>query len=285
MSTVGLAPRFVADGPLPIAPKYRLLDVATLLTEPDVHWQAGVSVWGYPPDDPSIWSTCGHGTQTKNEGDEIPNPLFDPFTVYVPITCSTRTLGGDTDELRQRAVAVLDAVVSFGVEKELSQGEANPLSPYFSDADVTILGSGSAFEPVEGLAALEQAIAATGRQGVIHVTPAVATRFADHHLIEDRSGVLRTYIGTPVAVGGGYLGADPSGGAHPPTPGASGVGTQYAFATGPVRYIQSEDIVVAGSVKESMDRSDNTITFYAERNFVAYWDTELQAAALIGPDV
>ncbi len=281
MSTIALAPKFVEDGPLPIPPKYRLLDVATQVQETDPHWQAGVSVWPYPTEAPSLWSTCDHGSESKNEGEDVPNPLFDAFTVYMPITCSTRTLGGDTEELAMRAVAALDASVSWGVEREFSQGIVNPLSPYLSDAGVTVLGAGAEYTPVEGLAALEDAIAQTGRQGVIHATPAVATRFADHHLIEDRAGILKTYLGSPVAVGGGYDGADPSGGAHPPSPDSPGIGSQYAFATGPVRYIQSEAIVIAGTVRESMTQLENIVTFYAERHFVVYWDTAIQAAALI----
>jgi hypothetical protein len=282
VSTVGLAPKLVEDGPLPIPPKYRLLDVAQQLPEGDPHWQAGVSIWSYPPDLPSLWSTCDHGTFSKNEGEEIPNPQFDPFTVYMPVTCTTRALGGDTDELRMRAVAALDASVSYGVEQEVSQGIANPLSPYFSDANVTILGAAAVYTVAEGLAALEDAIGQTGKSGVIHVTPAVATRFSDHYLFEERAGILKTALGTPVVVSGGYKGADPSGGANPPTAGSPGVGTEYAFATGPLRYIMSEAVVVAGSVRESLDRSNNLITFRAERHFVVFWDTVLQVAALIG---
>lgn len=278
MSTVGLAPKLVEDGPLPVAPKYRLLDVAQQLQEGDAHWQAGVSVWPYPPDLPSLWDTCDHGTMSKDEGDEIPNPRFDPFAVVLPVTCTTRALGGATDELRGRAIAALDASVSYGAEQQLSQGVANPLTPYLSDASVTLLGS---LGRIESLAALEDAIGQTGRGGMIHATPAIATRWASEHLLEDKSGTLRTTIGTPVAVGGGYVGADPSAGSAPPTPGSPGVGTEYAFATGPVRYIQSEDIVVAGSVRESMDRTNNVVTFRAERHFVVYWDTVLQVAVLV----
>lgn len=272
MSSVGLAPRVVVDGPLPVAPRFRLLDVATQQTVAEPHWQAGVNVWPYPPDLPGLWDTCDHGpTDTKNEGGEIPLPSFSAFTVYLPVTCSSFALGGASDELRARAITAFDAVASYGVEQQFSQGVANPLSPYLADANADVLAAG---DPVESLALLETAIAGTGRAGVLHATPAVATFWAADSLVEVQQGQLRTIgAGTPVVVGQGYIGAD--AGAGTPTPGVS----EFAFATGPVRYMQSEVFVT--TLVESMDRSNNTITFRAERQFVAWWDTVLQAAVLV----
>ena len=52
-----------------------------------------------------------------------------------------------------------------------------------------------------------------------------------------------------------------------------------SFATGPVRVYMGP--VRLDSVRENLDRSDNLLTFRAERYVLAIWDTALQAAALV----
>ena len=71
----------------------------------------------------------------------------------------------------------------------------------------------------------------------------------------------------------GYQGVDT---AFLPSPATT---EDYIFATGPVQVHLGP--VQLTTVKESVDRSDNVVTFRAEYYVLALWDTALQAAALV----
>jgi hypothetical protein len=86
------------------------------------------------------------------------------------------------------------------------------------------------------------------------------------------NGFIETPNGTPVASGGGYAAGEADGN-------SPAAGQSYAYATGPVRVFLAE--MTTASARESLDRSDNTLTFRAERVALAYWDTALQVAVLI----
>ena len=112
---------------------------------------------------------------------------------------------------------------------------------------------------------------------MIHATPGVVSHWFSNQR-EDRPGderqpALITVNGTRVVSGGGYEGATPSGG------GAAAAGQSWAFATGPVEVRHSEVAVL--DIAEVLDRSNNDVTFRAERYVLATWDTQLQAAVLI----
>jgi hypothetical protein len=51
------------------------------------------------------------------------------------------------------------------------------------------------------------------------------------------------------------------------------------FATGPVEIRLGPGIIT--DLVETLDRSDNTVTFRAERYVLATWDTALQVAVLV----
>lgn len=259
------------DGPIPVAPPYCLLNVPGVLRENDGNrWINGASVWAYPVDEPLTWDPCSSGTfRTKAEGGSNPLPVFGSFVVYLPITCSSAYIG-DPDSFRDRGRAALEAVESYAVESALSQGAPLSTNPFFGDAAVTLLAAGAAVTPEVGLSYLEDAIGETGRMGMIHCTPSVASQWFD----QDRfDSPLTTANGTPVAAGGGYIGAQPTGGAAP------SAGQSWAFATGPVEVRHAEAEVMR--ISEVLDRSNNDVTYRAERYVLATWDTALQAAVLI----
>ena len=81
--------------------------------------------------------------------------------------------------------------------------------------------------------------------------------------------------GTPIVSGGGYIGAA----ANSQAPAA---GQDWMFASGPVEVRLSPMVIT--NLKESLDRSDNTITFRAERWVLVSWDTALQSAVLVDWD-
>ena len=288
MTTTYGPPTWV-DGPLPVPRTSRLIDVANTIDDLDPHWRAGAQIYSYPPDLPHTWNPCPPGTidpGEKVEGGVIPIPIFDAFQVYVSETCTARGLPvaagvKDQDAFVARATATFTATESHGVELALVNG-VDLDSPYLTDADVDILNGGAAASPTVALALLEEAIGATARGGVVHATPGTATAWESTGFTFDRVGgyglgskVILRSTGTPIAVGTGYIGSQPEGGAAPTATKA------WAYATGPLTVRRGTLDIVPGTLKEALDRSDNTITYRAERDYLIDWDTVLQAAVLV----
>jgi len=271
VSVIAVGPALALDGPLPASPPYSLLKVPGVVVEDGDRWMNGVNVDGYPSDTPSLWEPCSEGTfRTKVDGNPSPMPRFDSFVVYLPITCSALSIG-DVRMFQERARRTLEATLSFGVEEALSQGVVMSTNPFLGDSNVTILGGG-AVTPEVGLRWLEDAIGETGRAGMIHATPATVAAWEFEAL--ETGDVLRTPNGTPVAVGGGYIGAEANGS-------APGAGSAYAFASGPVQVRLSDMQMVGEDINGTLDTSLNDVTFRAEIYALAVWDTALQAAVLI----
>lgn len=272
MSITAVGPALNLNGPLPVSPLYSLLSIPGVVVGDGDRWMNGVNLWGYPSDTPSTWEPCSTGTfRTKDEGGEMPTPRFDPFAFYEPISCSGLSIG-DWRSFAGRAEIVLQAVESFAVEEALSQGVVGSTNPFFGDTNLDILGGG-AVTPTVGLAYLEEAIGATGRGGIIHATPAVVATWGFERL--ETGGYLRTANGTPVASGGGYIGADPVSGS------TAGTGQSWAFATGPVQVRLSDVQMIGDDINGTLDTSNNDVTFRAEKYALAVWDTALQAGVLI----
>lgn len=142
MSVTAVGPALAIDGPLPVSPPYRLLSIPGVVVGDGDRWMNGVNVDGYPSDTPSLWEPCSTGTfRTKVEGGALPQPRFDAFVIYEPITCSTLGMG-DPGSFAERARVVLEATESFGVEEALSQGITLSTNPFFGDANLDILAGG-----------------------------------------------------------------------------------------------------------------------------------------------
>ena len=143
--------------------------------------------------------------------------------------------------------------------------------------------SSAAVTPLRALELLETEIRRNG-SGIIHAAPATATAWAAETLITASRGVLRTTLGTPVAVGAGYIGIRPDGEA------ALNPGEEWAFASGPIEiYRDNEIMAIPGNYAEAIDRSLNDVLFYAERPYLINWiarqsttdDDHTQAGVLI----
>ena len=276
MSTfTGVGPALDLDGPLPVAPKHRLLSVPRVLVEESGgRWESGVKVDGYAPHAPSLFEPCSTGTfRVKDEGETGPQPRFNPIAVYYPITCSTHgKANAQVEAFIDMAELLLDVTISFGVEKALSQGVSLSSNPYLADTNLVDLANGATVSPRVGLGYLENAIGLTARAGLIHATPAITSRWFEDPQTD--VAVLRTSNGTPVASGGGYIGANPAG---PPAGPADHI--DWAFATGPVE-------VRLGALeravdREVVDRGTNVVTARAERVVLVEWDTALQVGVRI----
>lgn len=301
--------KFVVNAPRPLPPKYRLVDVANIIDDPDPHWQAGLSVWGYPPtgdwvpdttspgyvggapDQPATWALCWSDATTagvKSTGTAIPNPLFDAFTVYLAATCTAASVftgknAGETQDEYQsrmqqafvdRALQSFGAAESWAVEREFSQGLILPGNPFLGDANAVVLAAGAAQDPRTALSYLANAIGQTGQMGIVHADPATITAWGEFY-IQASSQSLITIDGNPIVRGSGYVGAG--------VVGRTGLadGQSWAFATGLIDIRRTAAFVVPGDISEALDRGDNTISYYVERTYAVDWDTVLQAAVLV----
>lgn len=283
MTTLTFGPPQVLDGPLPEPPPGRLLSVPGVLQDPgNDRWMNGVALWGYPDGTPLDWDPCATGTfRPKSDESNIPTPIFAAFTGYLPLTCSAFSIASAPEAFSEKSEIAMDAKISFGVERMLSQGGDGPdisTNPFLADANVTVLASGNAVSPTAGFAYLEEAIGGTAIGGMIHATPGAASAYfgpwRDYRLtVEGVPFAAVTPLGTPIAIGGGYIGATPHGHA------AAGEGESWIFATGPVwAFVDAETKL---DLKQVLDRTDNVVTFRAERQALALWDTALQVAVLV----
>ena len=272
MSTfTGIGPAQALDGPLPVAPRYGLLSVPGVLREGDNSLLNGVNVWGYPNEAPSLWEPCLEGTyRVKGSESTWDQPRFDPFVAYLPISCST--ISTRPEEIRDRAEAALGAAISFAVEEALAKGVDGSTNPFFGDTNLTQLGGGTV-SAAAGRSYLENAIGATGKQGMIFATPGIISAWSLTSVETD--GALYTVNGYPVVSAGGIIDTDPTGltGSDP------SVGLEWAFAVGPVFvYVWPGERL---DRVEYIEHETNTITYRAERYVIAGWDTSLQSGVLI----
>jgi hypothetical protein len=243
-----------------------------VVEEDSGRWMNGVNSIAYPEDVPSLWEPCSEDAyRVKTDG--LPGRIttFDAFVCYLPIQCSSLGL---YQQLQAQAEDVLNATYSFAVEEALAQGVAGSTNPWFGDANMVDLTIGVTDSPDIALSILENAIGATGRMGMIHATPAIVAALTAEKLVSpDDQGAITTPNGNPVVSGGGYIGTDPVNGDTPAE------GQDWMFATGPVQVRLGP--VVMTDVRESLDRSDNTLTFRAERYVLAQWDGALQSGVLV----
>lgn len=309
---VGFGPLERIDGPPPVRPLYGLLQAADVAaagvrlvvdTEPGPgdlgvapgildplagtqRWLNGAEVYPYPPDLADVHDPCAQGTYSiaKGFGAALKHPLFGAMTVHLDETCTTSRILTQ-EEFRARAVAALSAVESAGVAHELMFGTKMPLTPHFSDGNGTFPNGDTATSVMHGIAFLDDEIAKSGRLGLIHISPGVAVIARDRWAISEQGGLLRTVNGNVVIPDAGYRGsAQPATGGHPAPTGTR----EWIYATGPIDIRRSEIFVLPENVSEAVDRGSgatngttNSITYRAERYYLADWDTHVQAAVLV----
>jgi hypothetical protein len=158
----------------------------------------------------------------------------------------------------------------MGVESALAAGIVGSTNPFFGDANVNVLNGGTAVSPRVGFQFLEEAIGSTGRQGIIHATPAVIGGVPSLSFPEDG---MRTNNGTRVVSGDGYQGVDT------PFLAAPSAKQDWIFATGPVQ-VRLGPLEIT-SPRDTLERDTNDLVFRAERYVLAVWDTALQSAVLV----
>lgn len=272
MSVTAVGPALDLDGPLPVVRRHSLLLTdGVLKEEASDRWLNGVNVYGYPEGVPLTWEPCSSGTyRVKEEGSEITVPRFDSVGIYFPLQCSSLGLG-DFEVWAGRVEAVLDATLSHGVEETLAQGVLTSTNPFFGDTNLVELAG--VVSPKVGMRYLDNAIGSlTGRDGLIHAPPAIVDAWGEGNGLRDNDH-LTTPAGTRVVSGSGYIGIEPA------TKAAAAGTVDWAFATGPVEVRVRTGVSI--SEDESLDRSDNTVVYRAEKYILAEWDTALQVGIRI----
>lgn len=294
----------VRDAVRPLLRTHTLIDVAAaldeLIEEGDARWENGVAEYGWPSHPGDVWDPCAAGTnRIKEEGDDTPQPKFASFGTYLPITCSTISIG-DPTEFAGRAMVALEAREAWLVEHQLATGDfkidVTEQNPHLSDENAQIVAGGP-FSLREGLAQIEEAIADKRQGGVIHAPVGIVSGWTalGDVLVRDtvvlpsgiEASILRTLATwTPVVAGGGYQDVVPENGTA-----LTQIDQQYVWATYGVRVFRGRRELIPGDVSAGISREDNVAEFRAERQFLIEfeapktgadgWDGGLQAAVLI----
>ena len=263
----------IVDGPLPVERVHTLLTVPGVVVAKEAHWESGVSFFGYPSDVPTFWQDALAGTfRVKADGTDPPLGEFDSFVLYLPVSCTAS--GMSPDEFADRAGRVLQVTQSYGVERALAAGVSGLSNPYLSDVNMATPAGSTAVSARVGISYLEEAIGATARGGIIHVTPAVLDAVQPVRVTDDPTVPLYTGAGTPIAVGTGYQGITPAGESAPATE------EDWIYASGPIE-VRIDDVVSLPDIAEALDRVMNDVTYRAEKVAVVSWDTALQAGVLV----
>lgn len=284
MSTSFVGPRI--DGPPPIAPLYGLLQAAAapaggVRIVPDAdgegveRWGNGVVVSPYPTGLGDVFDACAPAStfEAKAIGDEdVPNPEFAAICAYLPVTCQARGIWNH-DEFKARAVEVFSAVESALVSREFMHGYRLPSQPFLADGEGVFPNGDTVTSVRNGIALLEEAIAETGRAGVIHTSPSIVSALGGiGQAFNTEGGVIRTTVGTLIVPDAGYVGgSQPTG--HP--------AGEWIYATGPLDVRRSAVIVNPETPSQAVDRATNETTYRVERYYLIDWDTVLQAAVLV----
>lgn len=276
MSITAVGPALDLDGPLPVAPAHGLLTIdGVVVSEGAVRELNGANVWGYPEGCAELWEPCSDGTyRVKSSESSVSTPRFDAYAVYKPITCSAIGLS-DPSELSDRVSRVLDAILSSGVETALAGGVPGSSNPFVGDTNVTDLTPtpGTAVKAGAALSILENAIGATCRKGMIGATPGTVAALQAFPVSGTEDRRLETANGTPIYSADGLIGLTTGDLAAPDTT------EDWMIAHGPVHVYMGPTVTF--DTRSSLDRSDNTLVFRAERYVLSVWDTALQAAVLV----
>lgn len=251
------------------------------------HWQQGITWVERCPAGDTTYDEClavtGTGAppeppaKTANVDQAFRGAL--PFTVYAEFECSPVGLA----DAEQVASDALVRVEHGQVETAFWTGTAGGqpvVFPHLS-ADTEALDGDIVLQPVattavtgvdvaHALGVLEQNLADcyTG-QGLIHVPRTALPTLAAWDLAVERDGRLYTPGGNLIVVGDGYTGTAPDG-----TVPADG--TTWIYATGAAWGYRSD--VYVSRMRDSLDRSTNTIRMLAERTYIIAYECCLLAA-------
>jgi hypothetical protein len=254
-------------------------------------WANGAQVHDYPVGQGgAIEAACALGSDyARNKTDDAPLklPTFASMIAYLRETCSTYKVWSQ-DEYISRAKIAYAAVESAIVAREFMSGWGMPDSPHLADGNGSFPNGDTATSVINGLALLEQVIALSGKLGIVHCSPTVATTMRDRFAIDERGGVLRTINGNVVIPDYGYCRvAEQTPTGHP-----AATGTQeWIFCTGAVDVRRAEIFVIPEEVGQAVQRGTggattspalpNSVSYQVERYYLVDWDTQVQGAVRV----
>ena len=267
---------------------YGLWDTIQTQSSDDAHWRNGVTWIERCPTGDTTYDECIAVTGTGSAPEPPPKtPNVEqgyrgalPFTVIAEFQCTPVGVG-EAQNVAQDALARIE---QHQVENAFWSGQAADQAVVFPHlgADTEVADGEVVLQPVASpavtgadvataLGALEQELAACYKgQGLIHVPrEALPTLDAWGLVRPDDGGRLVTANGNVVVAGGGYPGTGPDGS-------APAAGTTWIYATGPAFGYRSD--VFFTQVRDSLDRSTNTLSMQAERTYLIGFECCLIAA-------
>lgn len=286
-----MAARQLVDLPTAFTPlPYGLWDTVQQPSGDGPHWQQGITWIERCPTGGSTYDEClsvtGVGAppeppaKTANVDQSIRGAL--PFTVVAEFECAPVGLA----EAESVASDALARVEQTQVETAFWTGVAGGQPVVFPHlaADTEVLDGTVVLQPVaspavtgadvaQALGALEQELAdCYAGQGIIHVPRSVLPTLAAWNLITERDGRLYTTAGNLVVAGTGYTGSGPDGT-------APAAGTAWIYATGAAWGYRSDPYVTR--LRDSLDRTSNTLRMLAERTYLIGFECCLLAAHIV----
>jgi hypothetical protein len=275
---------FVAlQAPIPSPRPFDLLAAATLVDPTNQRWLAGGWTGGDIPGPAHTHDPCSTGTdRVKASSGDIAQQMSGTFNVYLSGFCTAQSIGPNPTFWTDRLKLAFQVYEGAAVERVLATGDGHQtLGSYLGDPNMEVLGGG-VVSALRGLELLETEIALAGG-GMVHVAPATATAMISANLLTAVRGVMQTYLGTPVAVGAGYIGVTPDGEASP------AADQEWAFASGPIQIYRGDVETVPDRYADAFDRALNDVLYIAERPYLFNWiarqdsadDDHVQAGVLI----
>ncbi len=267
MAAVGIPITY--EGSKVIKPRVSLLESVEVVLHEDERFAGGIDVSYDPCGDDSIgiWKYCVASPDALPTGAVCNNAGFDPFTIVAGIEAST--YGTSNKDLMLKAERLLDANVSKQLEEELWTG-AQTSNDHLASASATDITGATAIDPEIALSALENKL---GHRGVIHMSPLILGNLLAsgsrnvYKEADSQTGVIRyfTFMGNPIVAGYGYPGTDKSGGNPTST-------AEWMYASGPVVVHLGPVTFPTKEKSQSVNRSNNEYTFYAQQTAVATFD-------------
>jgi hypothetical protein len=185
----------------------------------------------------------------------------DPFVVTAGFECAA--VGLRPAERDALVLQKLEALEQAAVEQIFSEGTFGQ-TPSLANNTPAATDAGASSSITHAFMILEEAFYDSyGFPGTIHIPHIAAALTEGARIIEMRDGVWMTAAGSQVSFGN-YSGLSPAGAA----PAAN---TTWIYVTPPVTIWRDSDVFVA-PLEGALDRTTNSVTIFAEREYVLAHD-------------
>ena len=264
-----MSPEIEVEAPTRRPLPFGLFSAATERTE-DRRWSNGVEWMGAGCGLPFATGDVCEDDVSFESAEKGTIGEATPFTVYAPFECSpvAWTAESAIGRARERMVAGEEQTV----ERVLMTGAVGNTPSLQADAETITTAP---LSPVRLLARLEQWLADNyAAQGVLHLTREAGSVFASQGLIRESGSRMLTRLGTPVAVGGGYVNQSPDGT-------EAEDGQFWAYMSPAVIYYQG---AVGSDTATALDKRRNDLLATAFRSYVVGYDSCGVAAGVAAVD-